>query len=258
MKPTFLGHNKPLLTVMIQAIDPDYCISTVRNSIYDGADAFGFQICKMKPQYRTVENYRKIFSYMEDKPIYITNYRDAYSKDFTDDERAEELITALKCGATLCDIMGDLYDPSPLEMTKKPEAIDRQKKLIDKIHTMGGEVIISSHIHQYLPPEQVLEIAKKQEERGCDIVKIVTRADSEEELLENLKAITLMKKELKVPFLFLANGRYCKIQRTIGPMFGCVMFLCVQQYDRFSSREQPLLRATREVLNNFDWKPNRE
>jgi len=257
MNPTFLKHSRPLLTTMIQVQNPDDAIVAVRNALFDGADAFGFQICQFDPQYRTEETYKTVFSFMEDKPIYITNYRYGFSRDYTDEQRAEELLVAIKAGATLCDIMGDLYDPSPLELTKNREAIEKQKKLIEHVHEMGGEALMSSHINQFLPTEQVIEVAKEQEARGIDIVKIVTQANSEEELLENLKTSVDLKKELNIPFLFLANGCHCKLQRIIGPMFGSVMYLCVQQYDKLASKNQPLLRSTREVLNHMDWKPNR-
>lgn len=257
MKPTFLGHNRPLLTAMVQQEDPESCISVMRNAIYDGADAFGVQLCNLPSACRTEEEYRRIFCYAEDLPIYVTNYRAKHSAGLTDEERAEGLLLALWAGATLCDVMGDLFGPAPLELSRDPHAIARQEQLIGRIHSMGGEVLMSCHTGCFLPPEQVLEIAKAQEARGADIAKIVTQANSEEELLENLRASLLMKRELNIPFLFLANGSHCKLQRIIGPMFGSVMVLCVQQYTNRDSREQPLLRAARDALLNIDWKPCR-
>ena len=255
MKPTFLGHDRPLLTVMIQQPDPELCICTMRNAISEGADAFGIQLCNFPPEHRTEETYRDIFRYAEDLPIYVTNYRTKYSAALTDEERAEDLLLALKAGATLCDVMGDFFGPAPLEISRDAKVIDRQKQLIERIHRLGGEVLMSSHTGCYLPPEQVMEIAKAQEERGADIVKIVTMANSDEEVIENLRASVMMKQELKVPFLFLAGGSHCKLQRAVGPMFGSVMYLCVQQYTPRDTREQPLLRAVRAVRDNMDWKP---
>lgn len=257
MKPTFLGHKKPLLVSMIQAENPSNAISAIVNSNYDGAEAFGFQICRLKPEFRTADTYQNIFSYTEDKPIYITNYRAGYNKGLTDEELAEGLILALENGATLCDIMGDMFDPSPLELTKSPVAIDKQKRLIDEIHSRGGEVLMSSHTYTFLPEEQVLDMAKEHESRGVDIVKIVTASNTEDELLQNLKTCTSLKKELKVPFLFLSIGSYCKIHRMIGPMFGSTMYLCVYRHDELSTKAQPVLKNVKAVIDNFDWKPFR-
>ena len=46
MKPSFLGHSRPLLTCMLQVETPECAIAQIRNAVFDGADAFGFQIEK--------------------------------------------------------------------------------------------------------------------------------------------------------------------------------------------------------------------
>lgn len=255
MKPTFLGHTKPLLVDMIIVETPTDCVIHTRKALYEGAEAFGVQMERIKPEYRKEETLKKMFSYMGDKPLYVTNYRGGYNKEMTDEERMEGLKFYLKCGATLVDIMGDTFDPTPGEMTKNPIAIDRQKKLIEEIHEMGGEVLMSSHILKYLPEEQVLEIALEQQSRGADIVKFVTGAANEDEMFSNLEITRRLKKELKVPFLFLSSGPYCRMHRIMGPYLGSCMWLCVDEYAAFSSREQPLLSATADVVRKLDFMP---
>ena len=49
-------------------------------------------------------------------------------------------------------------------------------------------------------------------------------------------------------------GQYGKIHRAISPMLGSSMSLCVQDYTVLGHNEQPLLRATRDVFNNLDWR----
>ena len=254
MKPTFLNHSRPLLTNMLQVETPEVAVAQIRNAVFDGADAFGFQIEKLMPEFRTEETYRTVFSYMEDKPIYVTNYRHSHSAGLTDDERAEELLAALSSGATLCDVMGDFYAPAGLELTTDVNAIDKQKSLIETIHQKGGEVLMSSHVMAFLNTDQVLNIAKEHEKRGADISKIVTASNSEEEMLENLATTVALKKELHIPFLFLSVGRYCKMHRMIGPMLGSVMYLCVQAHDALSTKEQPVLKSVKAVMDHFDWK----
>lgn len=253
MKPTFLNRPKPVKVAMLHSANPSEVIALARTAIYDGADAFGIQLEKFTAENRTDAMYKKMFAPLGDLPLYVTNYRSGQSASHTDEERAAELLHALHCGATLLDVMGDLYDPSPLQMTKNPDAIARQKAFIDQIHAEGGEVLMSCHTSCYLPPEQVLEIAQEQKSRGADIIKIVTEAHSEEQQAENLRAISLMKRELGAPFLFLCNGRYHKIQRMIGPMLGVCMWLCVVEYNSAVTPTQPLLRAVTEVERNFDY-----
>ena len=64
-----------------------------------------------------------------------------------------------------------------------------------------------------------------------------------------------LKKELKVPFLFLSSGPYCRMHRIMGPYLGSCMWLCVDEYATFSSREQPLLSATADVIRKLDFMP---
>lgn len=257
MKKSFLDFKRPPLVNMIIAESPMPIITTMRNAIYDGADAFGFQMERLKPEFRTENEFRRIFSYAEDKPIYVTNYRGAYNKDvLSEDERHEQLRLMLRCGATLIDLPGDTFDPTPGEMTDDPAAIEKQKKLIDEFHSLGGEVLMSSHVLKYLPDDAVIELAKKQEERGVDIAKFVTASDTEEELYANMQLIRKLKKELKIPFLFLSGGAYCKMHRAFGPYYGVCMWLCVQRYDAFSSKDQPLLSAMKIARDHLDLTPN--
>lgn len=251
MKPTFLTYNKPLLCAMVQDDNPADMICTIENSLYDGAEAFGIQLECLKREYRTYETLKNIFSYCENKPIYITSYRNAQSKGMTDDECVELLLLGLDAGATLLDVMGDFYHPEPHELTFDPDAVEKQKKLIAKIHEKGGEVLISSHLHAFFDEEKTLEYALEQQARGADVVKIVGFAQTEEELMADLHTAYRLNKELKSRFLYLANGKHCKLLRQIGARLGVCMYLCVQDYKPFSSKEQPRLRSMRIARDNM-------
>ncbi len=256
MKPSFLTFRDPYITAILQVCDPQSCIARIHTALYHGAQAFGLQLECLEKQYREEKVYRAIFDHMEDKPVYITNYRSGLNEGCTDEECVEGLLLARRAGGTLLDVMGDLYDRgAPMELTQNAKAIDRQKKLIDQIHQMGGEVLMSSHVFTFQPAEKVLEIALAQQARGADIAKIVTGSDTEEQMLENLKTTALLKKELKIPYLFLSGGNYCKIHRMVGPMLGSCMWLCADQYDFLATKSQPLLAATQQIVANFDYKP---
>ena len=257
MKPTFLNREKPLLTTMIQTDDPKTAAILARNAIWDGADAFGLQLEKLSPENRSIETLQGIYSWMEDRPIYVTNYRSGQNAGLSDEEIAEGLLQAADSGATLYDVIGDLFCRTEGELTTDPAAVDRQKKLIDAIHEKGGEVLMSSHVLRFTPAERVVEIALAQQERGADVAKIVTAANSEEEELENLRITALLKKELKIPYLFLSGGTHYKLHRQIGPFLGCCMWLVVQQQDAWSTASQPVLRHVKAMAENFDWKPRR-
>ena len=256
MKPTFLNQSRPLITSMILKDNTDSVRFAVKNSIYEGADALGIQLCRIKREFRTEENYKAMFAAAGQRPIYITNYRGRENEKMSDEECMDGLLMGLRCGATLADIMGDTFDRSDMELTKNQAAIDKQMRLIDKIHKMGKEVLMSSHISKFTPAETVIAVAMEQQRRGADIVKIVTAANSDEEQMENLRITSLLKKELSVPFLFLSGGTHSKIHRMIGPMLGCVTYLCVLQHDECAVPTQPTVRAAKQVRDSFDYMPD--
>lgn len=251
MKPTFLTYGKPLLTVMIQEETPDAAINTIVSALYDGAEAFGIQLEWLKREHRDLDTLKRIFAACENRPIYITSYRNANSQGDSDDACVELLLRGLEAGATICDVMGDLYAPDPHEITYDPDAVAKQKALVEKIHEMGGEALMSSHLHAFFTTEETLAVARAQISRGIDLVKIVGYAQDEDQLVADLVTVHALKKELDRPFLFLANGAYSRLLRQIGPELGVCMYLCVPEYGPRYSREQPKLRSMQIVRTNL-------
>ena len=251
-KPTFLNQNKPMITAMVQATNPDDLIHLVRTAAFDGADAYGFQLEQMERKYQNEETVRRVFEAMSPRPIYATNYRVAFNEGKPDEELADGYLWLCDMGATLIDVIGDLYCPTQYEITKDPTAVKKQMELISRIHDRGCEVLMSSHTLTFMSTEEVLAIAKEHQARGADISKIVTAANSEEEELENLKTATVLRRELDIPFLFLSGGTHNHLHRAFGPMFGSCMWLTVPLYDQCATPAQPLLRAIRAIRDNFD------
>ena len=254
MKKTFLNYEKPLLTVMIQERHADSAIETAKKALSKGAEAFGFQPCRLELSERRRENYERIFDAMEDKPIYVTNYRSGINKEmgYSDDELAEGLLLLAESGATLCDVMGDYYDKNDRELTFDARAVDKQLRLIDKLHEIGAEVLMSTHITKsFHSADEILSIAHEQEKRGADICKIVSYAENEEQQIENLRITSLLKKELKIPFLFLSGG-VCDIHRRIGGRLGSCMYLCVEEHNELSTKSQPLLTDIKILRDNLN------
>ena len=251
MRKSFFENDKALLTVMVQADNPDRIKELIDKSVPEGAEAFGMQFEQLKPEYRTKEVYRDLFTYTKDKPVYITNYRHTTNEGKSDEVLAKELIEFAECGADLCDVMGDYFDRQPDEVAVDKTAIEKQKELIRKIHDKGAKVLMSSHVYKYTPAERVLEIALEHQSRGADICKIVTGASNMEEQLENLKIINMLKENLKIPFLFLCCGE-CGILRRIGGEIGCCMYLCVHEYDALATAAQPLLKDVKIIRDTIE------
>ena len=252
MKRSFLNGRSDLLTVMLQCENPDLAIGRIRNANCLGAEAYGLQVESLREEYQTPEVFRKIFSEGKGRPFYVTNYRKKHNVGKSDEELAKGLLTLAESGATLCDVMGDLFCPHPQELTTDDEAIQKQMDLIGQIHEMGAEVLMSSHILKFTPAERVLEVALEQKRRGADIIKIVTKAESVAEEIENLRITDLLKRELGAPFLFLSGGK-CTLHRRLGLKLGCCMALCVYEHDAFSTASQPLLSTMKTVRDEIDF-----
>lgn len=249
---SFLNQPQPLLTVMLQCKTPEVAIGRIRNALCLGGDAFGLQVESLKPEYHDPEVYKRLFGEMRGRPSYVTNYRSCENTGKTDEELARGLVTLAESGATLCDLMGDLFCKHPEELTDDPAAIATQMELIKEIHSKGAEVLMSSHVCKYTPAERVLEIAREQKRRGADIIKIVTAADTMEQQIENLRITDLLKRELGAPFLFLSGGE-CTLHRRLGIRLGCCMCLCVYEHDALSTPPQPLLSTMKTVRDCIDF-----
>lgn len=252
MAKSFLNHHQPLLTVMLLCETPETIIGRVRNSLHTGADAFGIQVDHLRAEYHNPETYKRLFAEMGGKPCYVTYYRELANEGKTDEELAAGLLTLAESGATLCDVMGDLYCKQPGELTDNPEAIAKQIDFIGELHERGAEVLMSSHVLKFTPAERVLEIALEHKRRGADIIKIVTRGDTMEEQIENLRITDLLRRELGAPFLFVSGGSSTSFHRRLGIKLGCCMALCVYEHDHMSTAAQPLLQTMKTIRDNLD------
>lgn len=250
-KKSFFNNDFAVLTCMVQGDNPDRIKELIKKADLQGAEAFGIQFERMDNHYRKAELYKDLFAFAKDRPTYVTNYRHDKNDGKSDEQLADELLELADCGADLCDMMGDYFDKQPGEMTYNETAVAKQKDLIGKLHERGTKVLISSHIKKFTSAEKVLEIALSHQNRGADISKIVVGAENAEQQIENLKIINLLKEKLNIPFLLLSDGE-CKILRRIGGELGCCMYLCVCEYDDFSTPQQPLLKKIKAIRDNMN------
>lgn len=251
MKPTFLQYEKPLLCAMILCPTPELCIAKIKASIAAGADAIGIQLDHLNMEYRTKEAFTEIFTACEGRPIYVTCYRTSQSNGMTDDECAEQLLLALDCGATLIDVYGDMYEKgAKYQLARDPDAIKKQKELINEIHRRGGEALMSCHTKSNLTVEENIEVAMAQAERGADVLKIVDECNDKNEIPSYIESIQKIISMTDKKLLFLVGGAG-KIIRYIGPSFGVCMYLCLAYRDKTDSGVQPLISKIKPVRDNI-------
>lgn len=230
---SFLKQPRPIITTMLKPDNTRALVRDIEAALKEGTDAFCLEIELMKTECRTASDFKDIFAAMDGKPAYITDYRRLNVNDRvqSDDELTEEMLFAFSVAdnVRLFDIRGDLFDESPDEITYNERAVEKQIALAKEVHRMGGEVLMSSHPLRFMPYEDVLKIAKAQAERGVDIVKIVTLAESEAEVNENIKTTLRLNEALDTQFLFLCGGSHCRKHRLLGPVLSNSLFLSVQK-----------------------------
>lgn len=254
MKASFIRSDKPLKTAMIQVKTADEAIAAIESGLKQGADAFGWQLeCLNADQInqKTLEN---VFSAGCGMPFYVTNYKWASGGDKPEEQYFDELLLALKCGATLIDMPGDSFSPAPDQLTYNEQAIRKQVEFSQKVHDLGGELLISSHVPDFRSEDYVLGMAFEQKRRGADIAKIVTFSHDDEQLTDNLKTTVRLRETLGIPFLFLSGGEKCRLHRLAGPLLGACMWLCVAYRAPITTPPQPLLSDVNEFVRIYESK----
>ena len=255
-KPLFSQQKLPMLVTSLTDPTPGKTICTMRNALYDGTDGFMLHMERLNPEHVREADLKAIFNYACDKPVYTMNYR-MRNSDKTDEQRIAEQLTAVRAGASMIDMMGDMFDPSPMELTRDSRAIERQRQVIEETHALGGEVLMSSHTWVFMTAEELLAHTKALQARGADFIKIAMSVHNEAEMVESLSATSRVSGELNTPFLHICMGPHGKLHRAVSPMLGSCFALCVQSYTETGHKEKPLLRAEKAVLENIDWKPSR-
>lgn len=254
MKASFIRSDKPLKTAMIQVKTADEAIAAIESGLKQGADAFGWQLECLSDDQINEKTFKNVFSTGCGKPFYVTNYKWASGGDKPEEQYFDELLLALKCGATLIDMPGDSFSPAPDQLTYDEQAIRKQMEFARKVHDLGGELLISSHVPDFRSEDYVLGMAFEQKRRGADIAKIVTFSHDDEQLTDNLKTTVRLRETLGIPFLFLSGGEKCRLHRLAGPLLGACMWLCVAYRAPITTPPQPLLSDVNEFLRIYESK----
>lgn len=252
MRYSFLDLKKPIICAIMAGKNLAELVAKCRGAVADGADGILVDLCDLDPELRNQESLEKLINNF-DLPFMFCFYRNDRRGESSDEKRQELLLAAARAGAAMIDVMGDLYAPSPLELTRDPQAVQRQMELIEEIHAAGSHVVMSSHVHKFMPFEEVLEHLQTAASRNADMVKIVTNADTPDELAETMRTTMRLKEELKLPFIHLCNGKYSMPHRFMCGRLGCDLVFAVHDYEMNYSFPQPLIRSTRDMLNICSW-----
>jgi len=256
IKNSFFGTRQTVIAALLKAETIDSFIHQARDAEFAGADAIAAELCLLPPEQRTKENFAALMAAVK-LPFLFCVYRNDAWLGRDDAARQPGLLAAAEAGAEVIDVMGDLFDPSPRELTRSPAAVRRQKKLMKDIHDRGAKVVISSHTSDVLTAEEVLEHVKIQLDRGADMVKIVAGINTKEHLLEAIRTTMLLNEKMPVPFIHLGTGPFSRLHRYLGMQLGVAVEFAVADYHfPLASFEQPTIASMKNVRENLRWHIN--
>ncbi|MBQ2968116.1 MAG: type I 3-dehydroquinate dehydratase [Clostridia bacterium] len=83
------------------------------------------------------------------------------------------------------------------------------------------------------------------------MLKIVTLSESEEDLWECVKTMTVLKKEVKTPISYHVCGKTGVLSRILNPILGGQIAFCVDRYSESSTMEQLDLKTAKTIIDNM-------
>jgi len=273
-KLRFTELRQPFICTVISESNPAECIRAIRLSDYDGSDAYEINLMMLDGRFINGTDLRPVFQ-STIKPILVCHYRWDYVKPLPMDEekRTRFLIDAVRWGASGIDLEADAFDPSqgpqewseearrysldrrspPRDWTVNPDAVRRQRELIDEVHGLKGEVLMSAHTRVHLTVEQAVSMVKEMEARGADMAKVVSVDLSFEDLMDTIRSTLEIKKRATIPFIMMSHGEHSKIGRVVCPMLGSMLSFCIQPCSPGGFPLQPPIRAMKAAWENIDW-----
>jgi len=268
MKQKLSQLPSPALAGVVKEKSIGAAIAEIKNCRYDGASMIDLHLPCLNDT--GVDGLKRIIG-STDLPVLALNYNNTYegaNAGYTEEMRVESLLRAARAGAAGIDMQGYTFHlPSksgfcgedkysftggdPKEIITDEEIIARQCDLIGQVHSMGAEVLLSCHPGTTMTAEQVVDLALFLEKRSPDIIKIVTKAENEEDLAESIRAMLLLKKEVRTPVAYHASGRAGMLSRIINPLLGGQIAFCVDRYTEASVMEQLDLKTARTVVDSI-------
>ena len=260
--------KSPALAGVIREKTAKSAIAEIKNCKYSGADMIDLHLSCLE---NAEIDYLKSIISSSNLPVLALNYNKTYDWEncgFSEEERAQSFLNAVKAGAAGVDIQSytfhqesasgffgeDKYSftkGNPKEIVTDDNIINKQCEFIEKIHSMNAEVLLSCHPGVSMNTEQIVDLALFLEKRNPDIIKIVTPANNEDELIESFKAMVTLKREVKTKVSYHANGKGGSLSRIINPILGGQIIFCVDRFNSGSTMEQLDLKTVRTIIDNM-------
>lgn len=261
--------KSPVLAGVVREKDARSAIAEITNCAYDGAGMIDLHLSALENT--DTDTLREIIEASR-LPVLALNYNQKYNFEFAgfdEEERVASMVRAIEAGAAGLDMQGYTFDikskdgfygedkysftkGNPKEIVTDEKIISKQCELIEKVHSMGAEVLLSCHPAIAMTTEQIVDLAMFMEKRNPDIIKIVSIANNEDDLVESFKAMVALKKEIKTPVSYHAGGKAGNLSRIVNPILGGHMIFCIDTFNAGSNVQQPCMRAIKPVIDNIE------
>jgi len=258
----------PALAGVIREKTKKAAVAQAKNCLYAGADMMDLHLSCLDC---TEAEYLAPIIRASEVPVLALNYNLTYENEklgLTEEERVASMLRAIEAGAAGMDLQGyTFHAPSkegfcgentysftkgnPKEIVTDESIISKQCEVIERVHHMGAEVLLSCHPGIPMTTRQVVDLALFLEKRNPDIIKIVTKALCEEDGEEAIRTMLALKKEVKTPVSYHASGKHGKRTRILNPLLGGQIAFCVERYDEGSTMEQIPLATMRAICDNY-------
>ena len=273
MSKRFSNSNVPLLAGVVKERTPKDALEKIRYFEQQGATAIDLHLSCLDDEYKTVESIKQIVDGTP-LPMLGLNYSRRY--DWTEieeseEERAELLFKSVEAGISAVDLLGYSFDlasrgkfvgedkysftkNNPLEIVTDKAVIEKQKEFIQRVHGMGKEVLLSTHPDIPMNGDQLVDLVEFLAERDPDVIKIVTRCNTEEELVEAFDTMRRLKKlNLRQKISFHCCGEMGRTTRLINPVLGSYMCFCTKADDGNRIKEQLDIVTAVNFFKQFGW-----
>ena len=273
MSKRFSNSNEPLLAGVVKERTPKDALEKIRYFEAQGATAIDLHLSCLDDEYKTVESIKQIVDGTP-LPMLGLNYSRRY--DWTEieeseEDRAELLLKSVGAGISAVDLLGYSFDTNsrfkfvgedkysftknnPLEIVTDKAVIEKQKEFIQRVHGMGKEVLLSTHPDIPMNGDQLVDLVEFLAERDPDVIKIVTRCNTEDELIEAFDTMRRLKKlNLRQKISFHCCGEMGRTTRLINPVLGSYMCFCTKADDGNRIKEQLDIVTAVNFFKQFGW-----
>ncbi len=142
----------------------------------------------------------------------------------------------------------------PAEFSDDLRAVERQWAVIEAAHAAGGEVILSCHTGRPQTASALVKLIACAEERGADLVKIVTPCLALTDLLAVFEATVATRARTAMPFTIAGAGPVGQLSRSLAGQFGASWAIGQLGLTPGGFHPQPLLAHLRETMRLLPWR----